>query len=186
MKYIISILMILSLACGSSDDGDSSIDMSSSGGGKADEVDSPTDIQQMDSDDNVGGDEMAEPESLADSFDYCGEFELYDDGDCHRFCHEPDPDCEGLLEEEDDFCAEFRESDGECSIPCGDVDPDCEEEPPQDSDWVPDEYTLRLCRDIDAGDRFLGLAETLCSEWIDNPTAYPQCLEACIAANEED
>ena len=67
----------------------------------------------------------------------------------------------------------------------GDVDPDCDEGPPQDSDWVPDDYILRLCGDIDAGDRFLGLAETLCSEWIDNPTAYPQCLEACIAANEE-
>ena len=185
MKYVIGIVLTLLLGCGSSE-GESATEMRSSGGGKADDVESSTDIQQMGSEDNMGGDEATEPESLADSFDYCGEFELYDDGDCHRFCHEPDPDCDGVPEEEDDFCAEFRESDGECSIPCGDVDPDCEEGPPQDSDWVPDEYTLRLCRDIDAGDRFLGLAETLCSEWIDNPTAYAQCIEACIAANEAE
>ena len=133
---------------------------------------------------NTADGENTDGGSLADSFDYCGEFELYGDGECHRFCFEPDPDCEGVMEEED-FCADYRESDGECSIPCGDVDPDCEREP-QDSDWEEDEEVLRLCASIEAGDRFRGLAETLCMEWEDNPTAYPQCVEACIAANEAD
>ena len=107
MKYVIGIVMILLLGCGSSE-GDSATEMRSSGGGKADDVESSTDIQQMGSEDNMGGDEATEPESLADSFDYCGEFELYDDGDCHRFCHEPDPDCDGVPEEEDDFAQNFE------------------------------------------------------------------------------
>ena len=155
------------------------------GGGKADGVDNASDAQQGEVNEQMMGGETQDGESLADSFDYCGEFELYDDDICHRFCFEPDPDCEGVLEEEEDFCNAYRESDGECSIPCGDVDPDCEDALPQDSDWVPDEEILSICRDINAGEHLLGFAEALCGDWADYPIAYPQCIEACMSANTE-
>jgi hypothetical protein len=138
-----------------------------------------SDSAEADSDETDGA-----SESLADSFDYCGEFELYDDGTCHRFCYEPDPDCEGVPEPESPCDAHEAESDGACSFICQDVDPDCETGP-QDSDWDEDEALLDICRGLNAPEYLEDLASAICSGWDDNPTAFTQCVESCLEAQAE-
>ena len=110
MKKLIFLVVFLFIACGVSEERADSSDRTM-GGGKADGVDNASDAQQGEVNEQMMGGETQDGESLADSFDYCGEFELYDDDICHRFCFEPDPDCEGVLEEEEDFCNAYRESD---------------------------------------------------------------------------
>ena len=183
MKFVTLMAVVLIMfGCGTTDEQNSQVNGSEGDSmqsmGKADDVTqrpatgneetsaSDDEIATPDEDDAASDEET----SLADEFDYCGEFELYNDGTCHRFCWEPDPDCDGIEEEEttwdDDAC-----EDGET----------CEEEDEQEP--LSDEYITRLCRGFDQPiDVVEGLADTLCMEREDDEALFQSCIDMCLEA----
>ena len=113
--------------------------------------------------------------SLADEFDYCGEFELYDDGTCHRFCFEEDPDCEGIEEEEIDVTNPFDD--------CRDDESDCDEEETASDPSVSLEDVQNICDDFElAEDVVRDLASSLCMERDNDEEAFSECVELCVEA----
>ena len=161
-KLLLLGMVFVALGCGVDDSGSSDnvseIPATQPATGKAD------DAQQ-----NPGN------SSLADEFDYCGEFELYNDGTCHRFCFEEDPDCEGIEEEETDVPNPFDD--------CSDDDSDCDEEDSSSEPSLSLEDVERMCSDFElAEDIVRDLASTLCMERDNDEEAFSACVELCLEA----
>ena len=144
----------------------------------------PNDTTNMDDDpyndgtyeyDDTSADEDAAPtetetdnsssSSLADEFDYCGEFELYGNGTCETICWEPDPDCEN---EPEPTCNTTWE-DGFCDFGCEEVDPDCQDD-------VGEQAKPRFCLSGN-GWRFAGVsAMTFKITWSNSQSRYASSL----------
>ena len=156
-------LMLSVLACGEKDHDTSDDSMESntteSTNGKSD------DVQQN-----------AEPSSLAEEFDYCGEFDLYDDGECQRFCFEEDPDCEGVEEDAVDVESPFDD--------CDEDDSSCEDAPSDMMPAVSLDEIQSMCGDFAYAEEIVrDLAITLCREREDDDEAFNACIELCIEAS---
>ena len=152
-------LLCLVWACGTGNDADApephgDVEMGSAAG-KADDA------------------KQTESTSLADEFDYCGTFELYDDGTCHDFCWEIDPDCVGVEQQDE---AIESESDSDCDASdCG-ADDEVEE-------LLSDEEIEGVCRRFRNTDgRTRDLAETLCMQREDDEEAFENCVNNCLDA----
>ena len=115
--------------------------------------------------------------SLADEFDYCGEFDLYDDGECHRFCWEEDPDCQGVEDDEEDIVSPFDD--------CAESEngEDCDADDSNDEPEVTLEDVQRLCANFDYDEETVrDLGSTLCMERETDDEAFAACVDLCVAA----
>ena len=120
--------------------------------------------------------------SLADEFDYCGEFELYGNGTCETICWEPDPDCENQPEP---TCNTTWE-DGFCDFGCEEVDPDCQDDVGEqaETEILSEWERLEICRRFsdDVQDYVVELAESLCIEFDERDAEFAACVNSCLNA----
>ncbi|MGB0647114.1 MAG: hypothetical protein ACPGQS_08055 [Bradymonadia bacterium] len=122
-------------------------------------------------------------DELAEETDACVVFDLYNDGQCDRFCEDPDPDCEGIPEEPT-FCEQISgERDGFCHSSCGDMDPDCVDEAEAAATWSLDSYFLRVCAGLDnVEDLVEELAESICVGAGAPDNKFDECVNTCLQA----